>query len=350
MPRRSARSLVSLAARFVLLALACTFARAARADKTRPTVVIVCPPDDRFGLRVRAELDSLGFQTVVTGEEAGPASRVSLEGAARRAHAIAAIRGVPADGGVDVWIADRVTGKTVLRHVESEPGSPDREAALAIRAVELLRASMLETSLPRRPPGEVPAGVEIRERLQVPALARSVPPEVRVAVGLASVAWSPGGFGTASSFALDLGVMPSEHVGVFATGAASLTSPEIRNPALGSATLSLVVAGVGARFVFTPRESTWEPFADAGVAAVLLRSQGTGASAGLVVGVATGAAAAPFTRVGLAFAATPSVRIRADLLVGVIGQGVSVQIGDKPAASWGLPFLLPSLGIDLGAF
>jgi hypothetical protein len=334
----------------LLLALASTFARPSRADKPRPTVVIVCPPDDRFGLRVRAELESLGFQTVVVGEEDGPASRASLEGAARRAHAIAAIRGVPADGGVDVWIADRVTGKTVLRHVESEPGSVDREAALAIRAVELLRASMLETSLPTRVPGEVPAAREIRERLQVPALARSAPPDVRVAVGLASVAWSPGGFGTASSFGIDVGVMPSEHVGIFATGAASLTSPEVRNGTLGSATLSFVLAGGGARFIFTPRESTWEPFADAGVAAVLLRSQATSASAGLVAGVATGLAAAPFTRVGLVFAATRSVRIRADLLVGIIGQGVSVQIGGKPAASWGLPFLLPSLGIDLGAF
>jgi hypothetical protein len=346
---RRGRSLL-VAAAPLLLALACAFARTARADKPRPTVVIVCPPDDRFGLRVRAELEALGFKTVVTGEEAAPASRASLEGAARRAHAIAAIRGVPADGGVDVWIADRVTGKTVLRHVEGEPASADREAALAIRAVELLRASMLETSLPRRPPGEVPAEREIREQLQVPALAHSVPPDVRVAVGLASVAWSPGGFGPASSFALDVAVMPSEHVGVFATGAATLTSPEVRSGMLGSATLSLVVAGAGARFVFTPRESTWEPFADAGLAAVFLRSQGTSASPGLVPGVATGLAAAPFTRVGLAFAASQSVRIRGDLLVGVIGQGVTVQIGGRPAASWGLPFLLPSLGIDFGAF
>ncbi len=75
----------------------------------------------------------------------------------------------PSERGVEIWIADRVTGKTVLREMADDGGTPDRDAALALRAVELLRASLLEVGLPAPPPGEVPATPEIREKLRVRA-------------------------------------------------------------------------------------------------------------------------------------------------------------------------------------
>jgi hypothetical protein len=51
-----------------------------------------------------------------------------------------------ADGRVDAWVADRVTGKAVLRTYE-QPSSGAERARLALRAVELLHASLLEVRL-----------------------------------------------------------------------------------------------------------------------------------------------------------------------------------------------------------
>ncbi|WP_437958418.1 hypothetical protein WME76_01335 [Sorangium sp. So ce119] len=213
MTRRSpAPLLLALAA----LAAGPPLALHARADDAReeaPSIIaVVCPPGDRFGLRVVAELESLGFRAAILDPAAdAPASRVSLEASARDAGAIAAIRAVPSGRGVEVWIADRVTGKTVLREMAGDAGAPDRDAALALRVVELLRASLLEAALPAPPPGELPATPEIREKLRVPAPAALAdapppPPSPALRVALAPGALlSPGGLGAAAS--LDLGVV-----------------------------------------------------------------------------------------------------------------------------------------------
>src|SRR5262249_5220500 len=148
-------------------------------DEAASTIVVVCGPGDHFGLRVIAELEALGFRALIIDPLDEAASRASLEATARKAGAIAAIRAVPSARGVEVWIADRVTGKTVLREVASDDGALDGEGALALRAVELLRASLLEVALPAPPPGEVPATPEIRAKMQLPppgALADKPPP------------------------------------------------------------------------------------------------------------------------------------------------------------------------------
>jgi hypothetical protein len=62
----------------------------------------------------------------------------------------------------DIWISDHVTGKTVVRRLEVG-GAPNAAAVLAIRAMELLRASLLEVAAqPEQAPNtprEAPADV-----------------------------------------------------------------------------------------------------------------------------------------------------------------------------------------------
>jgi hypothetical protein len=55
---------------------------------------------------------------------------------------------------VDVWLIDRVTGKTTLRRITVNPGE-DASSVLAIRAVDLLRASFREFEVGQRPPEDV---------------------------------------------------------------------------------------------------------------------------------------------------------------------------------------------------
>ena len=342
------------------LAAGASLANGASADEPQSeapsTIAVLCAPGDRFGLRVMAEIESLGFRAEQLDPAAAPASRASLEASARAVGAIAAIRAVPSERGVEVWITDRVTGKTVLREMVDDGGTPDRDAALALRAVELLRASLLEVALPAPPPGEVPATPEIREKMRVPAPAAPAappPPAERASPALRlslapGVLLSPGGFGAAVDIHLGLAWMPSEHVGAIGFAAIPLTSPRIER-SQGSADLSVLLAGGGARFLLAARDSPWAASVDLGLTAVSLWSTGV-ASAGFRANGSAAVAVSPFGSLGLSFALTPTFRLHAAVLASVLLQGVSVQFAQHETATWGKPFILSSAGIELGLF
>jgi hypothetical protein len=311
-------------------------------------IAVLCAPGDRFGLRLVAELESLGFRAVVLDPSTEPTSHVALEASARRAGAIAAIRAVPSERGVEVWIADRVTGKTVLRDLANDGGTPERDDALALRVVELLRASLLEIALPTPSRGDVPATPEIREKMSVPERIVAAPPSPpRLRLSLApGLLLSPGGFGGSASLAIGLDWTLSDHVGLCALAAIPLTSARVEGSP-GSAALTVLLAGGGARFLFASPRSAWSPSTDLGVLAVSLHSAGT-ANPGFIASSPSAVTAAPFARLGLAFAPTPTLRLRADLLGGVVVPAASIQFAAHEIATWGQPLVLSTFGVDFG--
>ncbi|WP_437766490.1 hypothetical protein WMF27_24245 [Sorangium sp. So ce281] len=153
---RRARTLLVL-----LLLLVCP--RAAWAQR-----VLVVRPDPRdatlfeaFG-RLSAELALQSFEVIVLGSAARSPGAEELEREAQESEAFAAVA-LRRDGSgtaAEVCIVDRVTGKTTTRKLLIDPSS-DGPMLLAVRAVDLLRASLLELG-----PGQAPArdvlGVEAR--------------------------------------------------------------------------------------------------------------------------------------------------------------------------------------------
>jgi hypothetical protein len=131
-------------------------------------------------VRIHGELTSVGFATEIVDEPApngasGHASRAWLEqlAAQRGFDAVVAIVGDVAPDAVEVWVVDKLTGKSVVRRVRFEPQSERAANTLAIRAIELLRSSFLEIDLALRerqsgaakaPPADVVRFVEM-ERL-----------------------------------------------------------------------------------------------------------------------------------------------------------------------------------------
>lgn len=103
--------------------------------------------------RLRAELAALGF-SVLEARSVADASPSELEELARKLDVLALVGVGLAQRDAEVVIVDRVTGKTSRRTVND--ASSMGEDVLAIRAVELLRASLLEvdSQIPAR--GEVP--------------------------------------------------------------------------------------------------------------------------------------------------------------------------------------------------
>jgi hypothetical protein len=115
-------------------------------------VILVQPSPDSSDLaeaptRIRAELEAAGFEVeIVAGDPAlGPREQLerveqSIVGSAPVATIVLATTGT----GADIWIADRVTSKTSVRRIDIKAGSQGA-SILAVRTVELLRASLLET-------------------------------------------------------------------------------------------------------------------------------------------------------------------------------------------------------------
>jgi hypothetical protein len=128
-----------------------------------PRVILLRPPAAPGAVgealvRLQAELTVEGFDAQVTELGLGADVRASLEKVAPTMDATAVVAvvagGDPASA--ELWVVDRVTGKTVVRRVHADPKAPARIAeVLSVRAVELLRASFLELAITSRPSPDV---------------------------------------------------------------------------------------------------------------------------------------------------------------------------------------------------
>jgi hypothetical protein len=144
-------------ARLACFCLLFTLASSGRAvaEPARSRVALVrTASEDRLlreaSTRLRAELTGAGFEVVEVDRTPGE-SLIEVESAGDRTRSIATIAIDRAGAGAlaDVWISDRVSGKTVVRRLRVG-GGPRAATVLAIRALELLRASLLEVVLPPR--------------------------------------------------------------------------------------------------------------------------------------------------------------------------------------------------------
>ena len=121
------------------------FASSAQAQR----VILVCPPEadallsEAFN-RLRGELTMHGFEVEVQTAE-GAISPENLAQRAESSHAVASVSFVRAQGSTtaDIKVSDRVTGKTSIRTIATPAGN-ETASLLALRAVELLRASLRE--------------------------------------------------------------------------------------------------------------------------------------------------------------------------------------------------------------
>lgn len=107
-----------------------------------------------FG-RLQGELTVHDFEVIVLDAEGDAPSPRELAKAAERVRAVATVSLIRTEGlaSADVWISDRVTGKTSMRTIATSQRA-EASSVLAIRAVDLLRASLREFG-----PGEPPADV-----------------------------------------------------------------------------------------------------------------------------------------------------------------------------------------------
>jgi hypothetical protein len=148
--------------RLALAILAASAGLFGAAPARAASVVIVRPANSPPAMvetlvRLQGELTSAGFDTTIVDSPAAAGSapgdsRAGLEqlAARRGGDAVVAIVGDRSPDSVEVWVIDKVTGKSVVRRVPFEPVAPRASETLAIRAIELLRSSFLEIDLTGR--------------------------------------------------------------------------------------------------------------------------------------------------------------------------------------------------------
>jgi hypothetical protein len=255
------------------------------------------------------------------------------------------VRLVPSGEGAEVWVADRVTGKTVIRRILVPPDAAGSDA-IATGAVELLRASLMELHAPSPPPGELMASGRVRALAlptsSGPAATRKPP---RLGLGVAA-ALEPGVRGLGPSGAAQLSVWARLFRGlgarVFATltfAAADVAVPEGRVHVTGH------LIGGEASWDLRAPERRFIPVVGLGGAAAWVQATGRG-QAPYESRSSSAWVGGPYVHAGLGFAATAGLRLRADVIALVAVAPASVEVAGRDIGSWGQPALLLSLGVE----
>ena len=327
------------------------FASPARARGTR--VALIQPPSQGDELltetrsRLKFELEAAGFEVdVIEAPESLDAS-AQVSSLAVNPSALAAFTIVRAGKGPDaeIWVGDRLTGKIVVRRIAVEATKGSSPTLLAIRAVELLRASLLEATVETE-------GSRAAEPAVPPDVAKWMGPArtsgrrlllqgATVEAGVAAI-HSFGGVGP--SFA------PSLRIG-YGSASGLATRIHVAGPAIsqdlqaagGSASVRQELAAAELVYVLGKRDSTFAAIASLGLGAHHIQVQGSAAFPNVARKASLWSALA---EVGLGGALR--LGSRAAIVLEIHGfttqPNAEVQIGESRVGAITRPTLVASLG------
>jgi len=325
----------------VVCALSAIEPAAAAPVENRPdlkVLLVVDRPNDPFMERIRAEVAALGL-TVFTRGPSGP-----LEADAREQHAVAAIRILPSRKGVEVWMADATTGRTLARQlvVDERPEGPD-QSVVALQTAEILRTGLFpQQREPAPPPAPPPPPPE-------PPVALVEPPrggaDFSAQVGLGPL-YSPGGAGTALQGWLTLEQRWRRGFGIAFDASGPLVSASLTGPE-GDSDVAALSAGLRLFARLPAGDHPWFLTAGLGGGVIHLRTQGhtdpplTGAARTVTVGQG-------YARVDAGWKPAPWARLSLSLLAGSIFEEIEVRFADNEAGAWGSVLLASfvQLGVE----
>jgi hypothetical protein len=306
------------------------------AGPARRVLLVVDKPGDPFVDRIKAELTSLGLN-VVTRAPVGP-----LEADARDQHAIAAIRVLPSRKGVEVWMADETSGRSLLRQVvvDETPGGPN-QSLVALQTAELLRTSLFPRPerTPPAPAAQIaaapPAVVELP-----PAAATSGETgssrEVGARAGFGFL-YSAGGTGTALQVWLSLHEQMRHRLAV----ALNLSGPVRRSTVTGiegSANLGVFLAGGEVSRCFETNAPRL--FLTTGVGAALAWVSARGQTQPpLLAATSSAFAGLGYARVDAGWRVAEWLRFGITAALGATFDRVTIRFAGNDAATWGWPIL-----------
>ncbi len=144
------------------LLAALTLASTLRAESARRVVLVVPEAPSAVATealaRVRGELGAARFEVETEVVANTVDRRATIEGALRQADARAAFGIFFGSGVAEIWVSDSVSGRTVVQTLPLSTAAPERRAAvLAVKAVDLLKATLAEVWVPAPPVAAPPS-------------------------------------------------------------------------------------------------------------------------------------------------------------------------------------------------
>jgi hypothetical protein len=317
------------------------------ASEEKPTgqvLLLADKPGDLFIERIKAEIVGLGL-SVVTRAPSGP-----LEEDARSQHAIAAIRLLSTRNGVEVWMADATSGRSLLRQIiiDERPNGPDQNL-IALQTAELLRTSLFpkmpethEQNPPTTPPPLADlAGPPVAGAVVAPAPSGESPGATMGAqVGMGALL-SPGGAGPALQGWLSLHRFLGRRFGLAADVSLPVVRAALDGPE-GTAKIGTAMAGLAVLARLRAAPSSW--FLNAGLGAAVLRMGFDGEAAPTLISssksLLTGGG---YARLDGGCAATDWLRLGAHVLGGAAFERVHLRFAGNDAGSWGRAFVAAAI-------
>lgn len=317
-------------------------ATAAAAEPRLRVVIVIDESDDPFAERIRAEVSALGFEVVTvepwrTGEPVE-----SLDAAGRANQSAAAIRMVPSRKGVEVWVANQPTGRSLLRQlIVDEQAGPPNEGLVALQTAELLRTTLLSRSdLPPAPPRQT----QPETPPQITAPETPPPPPSAGLQAASGVMFSPGGGDPAVQVWLTLSHVVKRPFGIALDLSGPMRQGKISGPE-GSANIGAWLVGANLYLDYEPGNGLYARAA-VGAAAIRLTAEGA-ATSPLVASSQSTTAGAVYGRADGGIELAWWLRLGLRAVAGAVPGGVLVHFAGNDAGTWGRPFLAGLLVLDV---
>jgi hypothetical protein len=310
--------------------------------------IVTSEPNAPVVRQVEEQLQGLGLDVLVLNP---PAER--FEQAARNAGAVAAVRLDPVSQNVQVWVADRVTGKAVVNEKTAPQGVKLSDASLALGAVELLRASLIElhpaeTLRPEAVAPPVPAPPVPPACPEKPApVERASNPRLGVSLGTGldfASAWQPAPVVDAAAW---FSVVPRVNVRLIASLTAAPAQVDAHQE--GHVDVSSQLYGVLAAFDLVDPARELVPMLGVGVGAAWVAAGGEISTPMYKPSYSTypGPVGIPLVEAGLSWAFVHALRLRADVLGGWALGRVGIHDAQGEIARWGAPLVKGSIALEV---
>jgi hypothetical protein len=305
-------------------------------------LLVVDQSDDPFAERIRAELVNLGLQVITAETWRTGDPVVALDAATRGAQAAAGIRMIHSRKGVEIWMADQPTGRSLLRQliVDERAGEPN-QGLVALQTAELLRTSLLAQPPPRSKPPEpapAPASSPPAAPAAVVVAGPTPPPGPRAGVQVAFGAlFSPNAGDAAVQTWLSLYRFLNDRWALALDVSAPVRTATLSGPE-GSARLNTFLAGAALFTSYEDRDNGVYVSGGAGAGVLRIEADGSAVEPFLSHDRST-VTGAVYARGDAGLEAARWLRFGVRGVVGATTSKVAVRFAGNEAGSWGRPFL-----------
>ncbi|MBN1656635.1 MAG: hypothetical protein JXA30_22880 [Deltaproteobacteria bacterium] len=346
----------------VILSVLLCMCSEARANSGNRIALVGLAPEHALTRQLDAELGTLKFEVVLS--DAPIKSWRELRDLARRLKVAAAvwITGVDRQA-IEIWVVDLVTGKTVQRSIQREASARDSSSrVLAMRVIELLRASFREIAMSSRPPREsevkpstevramaVNHEIEVQQRVMTDdtdtmRAANTASSRLSLVIG-SGPGYSIGGVAPAIQIAGGVNWLVEYPWGIAArvqTSAGGITESGDN----GSAELYIGNIAFGAYALLTDYDSRWRSEIGIAVAWIAAYMEGK-ALEPYESKNAFASSFALFTRLALVYLASENLGVRLELSTGRVVEPLVVRFAEHDQATWGKLYCGALLALDI---